>query len=84
MSMPGFNAALSLYDTNEQYRPNSIRYVSGNRREIRVAQVASFDPCARCLHLVDPCARARCACICAGGDVIPVSRLISRCGFLCA
>jgi hypothetical protein len=82
MSMPGFSAAASLYQTDEQYR-SRIENIPSSWNSITLAQTAAFDPCAHCRSLPSPCARARCACVCAGGDVIPVSPIISHCGFLC-
>jgi hypothetical protein len=83
MSLPGFHAAASMYQTKEQYRTNGMRIASGQSSGVNLAQFAVFDPCAHCRFLPNPCARARCACICAGGDLIPVSPIISHCGFLC-
>jgi hypothetical protein len=83
MSMPRFDAAASLYVTNGYYLANRVRNARGSPSGVTLAQFAAFDPCAHCRFLPTPCARARCACICAGGDVIPVSPIISHCGFLC-
>jgi len=85
MSMPGFNASVSLYKSKGQYRATRARNARGNGSSVLPAQSAAFDPCAHCLSLPSPCLRARCACTCAGGDIIrvPPSRFFP-CGFACA
>jgi hypothetical protein len=81
MGMPGFNASVSLYKTKEQYRANYLRKTRVSASSVTAAQLGAFDPCAHCQSLPTPCSRARCACICAGGDIIPSPW--ARCGFLC-
>jgi len=86
MSMPGFNALVSLYEAKGHYHARSKGNSRGNG--ITLAQLMPlaapapvFDPCLHCLSLPTPCSRARCACICAGGDIIPSHW--AHCGFLC-
>jgi len=84
MSMPGFNAPVSLYKSKGQYRATGARNARAIGNSVLLAQSPAFDPCAHCFSLPSPCLRARCACVCAGGDIIRVapSRFFP-CGFEC-
>lgn len=64
MRIPGFAAEISLCATENHY------YSENNESEGAGGVAAAFDLCSRCSHLTG-CAKARCYCICNGGDWSP-------------
>lgn len=66
MTMPGFAAQASLYEAGMRYWTGG----SGATADANGSIVMAQDPCSRCAHLYG-CAKARCYCICYGGDWSP-------------
>jgi hypothetical protein len=74
MALPGFTADASLYRMDSSYRMTNIAIGASGP-----IALAAWDECG-CGSL-GGCARARCACRCGGGDILPDPH--APCGFRC-
>jgi hypothetical protein len=97
MNLPGFTAEALVHRKKTQYRTAWTTAEIGKLPQgITLAGTCTCtdpnctwtcpspptpDPCARCRNLADPCARARCYCIC--NDGIPVPSPFAPCHFVC-
>jgi hypothetical protein len=86
MTIPGFTAEASAYESTSQYSvfawdgTHGTRGVSPASTHTDQALPGGIDPCRRCNRMTG-CARSRCLCQCDGG--IPVASSHAHCGFLC-
>lgn len=86
MTIPGFTAEASAYESRRQYRGFAL---DGTLRASGVslagalapqAPIEPIDPCRRCARMFG-CAKNRCLCQCDGG--VPIASSHAHCGFLC-
>jgi hypothetical protein len=76
-SLPGFTADASLYRMSRSYRSTNIAgHANGASEPIGLAAVGDCG-----CGWLRGCARARCSCRCAGGDILPDR--FAPCGFYC-
>ena len=67
MKIPGFTAEASGYPAGMYYQADGS---SGSSGAEGIIMALNLDPCRGCAHLAG-CAKARCYCICYGGDWSP-------------
>jgi hypothetical protein len=86
MTIPGFTAEASAYESTRQYRgfaldgAHEASGVSPASTHADEAAIGPIDPCRRCARMFG-CTKSRCLCQCDGG--IPLANSHAHCGFLC-